>query len=110
MNVEEATQASIDHASSSGALDPVLSAGPVAAVLALARKIDGWDAVVRLAMDQQEDAKLPVPAHDNTSIPSYLKYCEALGLTPSSAVVVKVDKGRAVDELRNRRSRKAKEA
>lgn len=111
MSVYDATQESIEAAIAAGALDRVLSAGPVAALLALARKIDGWDDVVSAAMDGREDGeRLPIPLHDNTSIPTYLKYCESLRLTPSTAVAVAVPKGRAVDELRNRRARKAKEA
>jgi hypothetical protein len=62
-----------------------LDDGAVAALRALASKIDNWDAVVESATEQQsEGQKLPVPLHDNTSIPTFLKYCEALKLTPAS--------------------------
>lgn len=109
MSVYEATEASVAAAVSAGALDPALSAGPVAAVLALARKIDGWDDVVQAAMEDREDgAKLPIPLHDNTSIPTYLKYCEALQLTPSKVparpAAEKVD---PIDELKAKRGRRA---
>lgn len=108
MSVFEATEESVRAAVAAGVLDPVLSAGPVEAVLALARKIDGWDAVVELAVEQRVDGqRLPVPLHDNTSIPTYLKFCEALRLTPGAVKVAEKPKGRAVDELRSRRARKA---
>lgn len=108
MSVFEATERSVAQAVSSGALDATLSAGPIAATLALARKIDGWDAVVEAAMDDREDgAKLPIPLHDNTSIPTYLKYCEALQLTPSKVpakVTAEVD---PIDELKRKRAGRA---
>lgn len=108
MSVYDATERSVAYAIDSGALDANLSAGPVAAVLALARKIDGWDAVIEAAMEDREDgAKLPIPLHDNTSIPTYLRYCEALQLTPSkmpAKAAVEVD---PIDELKAKRGRKA---
>lgn len=108
MSVYEATERSVAQAISSGAIDADLSAGPIAATLALARKIDGWDAVVEAAMGGREDgAKLPIPLHDNTSIPTYLKYCEALQITPSkmaARAAVEVD---PIDELKAKRGRKA---
>lgn len=85
-------------------------AGAVEALLALAKKIDAWDDIVDLAMDQAEEGRRPtVPAHDNTSLPTFLKYCEALGLTPATrkALVAEVKaEGDAVDELKKRRGRK----
>ena len=85
-------------------------AGAVEALLALARKIDAWDDIVDLAVDQAEDGRRPtVPQHDNTSLPTFLKYCEALGLTPATrrALVAEVKaEGDAVDELKKRRGRK----
>ena len=85
-------------------------AGAVEALLALAKKIDAWDEIVDLAMDQAEDGRRPtVPQHDNTSLPTFLKYCEALGLTPATrkalAAEVKAE-GDAVDELKKRRGRR----
>lgn len=85
-------------------------AGTVEAMLALAKKIDAWDEIVELAMDQTEEGRKPtVPVHDNTSLPTFLRYCEALGLTPATrkalAAEVKAE-GDAVDELKKRRGRK----
>lgn len=108
MSVYEATERSVAQAIASGALDESLSAGPVAAVLALARKIDGWDAVVEAAMEGREDgAKLPIPLHDNTSIPTYLRYCEALQLTPSKMPVKAAAEVDPIDELKAKRGRRA---
>ena len=61
--------------------------GALAALRVLARKIDE-DAVLRMAYVrwyQQATGKLPdKPLQmDNVSIPTYLKYAEALGLTPT---------------------------
>ena len=108
MSVYEATELSVSHAIASGALDANLSAGPVAAVLALARKIDGWDAVIEAAMEDREDgAKLPIPLHDNTSIPTYLRYCEALQLTPSKMPAKAAAEVDPVDELKRKRAGRA---
>jgi hypothetical protein len=60
-------------------------AGAIAALLALARKIDDYDTVIDHIMEQIEmdpESKIRPPASDNVSLPTYLKYCESLGLTP----------------------------
>lgn len=62
-------------------------AAAVAAVRALAARIDAWDVIVRWA---QEDAaatgsRPKVPQNDNTSLPTYLKYLDALHLVPPAA-------------------------
>lgn len=56
----------------------------VAAARALARKIDAWDVIVEWALDDaaQGKGRPAVPANDNVSIASFLKYLDALGLTP----------------------------
>lgn len=57
----------------------------VAAARALARKIDAWDVIVEWALDDVAETKggrPAVPANDNVSIASFLKYLDALGLTP----------------------------
>lgn len=56
----------------------------VAAARALASKIDAWDVIVEWAFeDAAEDGARPkVPANDNVSLPSFLKYLEALQLVP----------------------------
>lgn len=61
-------------------------AGAIAAARALADKIDAWDVIVQWANDDVEDregARPLVPANDNVSLPTFLKYCESLGLTPA---------------------------
>lgn len=101
----ESALAAASHVDRDGA-----DAGAVAALFALARKIDAWDEIVELAMDQAPEGRRPtVPQHDNTSLPTFLRYCEALGLTPGSRraltgdKVVEVD---PVDELKKRREAK----
>lgn len=62
-------------------------AGAIAALLAAARKIDDWDRVLDNYFEQLEvepDSKAKPPAQDNATLGTYLKYCESLGLTPSS--------------------------
>lgn len=56
----------------------------IAAARALARKIDAWDTIVEWALDDaaQGKGRPAVPANDNVSIASFLKYLDALGLTP----------------------------
>lgn len=58
-------------------------AGAVAAARALAAKIDAWDVIVRWAIDDAGPVGRPVvPANDNVSLPSFLKYLDALQLVP----------------------------
>lgn len=60
-----------------------MDAGPVEALRQLAVKIDVQDDYFQaLAADAAEHNRRP-PSQDNVSIPTYLKYAEALGLTPS---------------------------
>ena len=62
-------------------------AAGVAAARALAAKIDAWDVIVQWAReDAAENGFRPaVPLHDNTSLPTFLKYLDALGLVPPVA-------------------------
>ena len=62
-------------------------AATVAAARALAEKIDAWDVIVRWAReDAGEDGGRPlVPANDNVSLASFLKYMESLRLVPEAA-------------------------
>lgn len=64
-------------------------AGAVAATRALAAKIDAWDVIVGWAMDDisggDSSGRPKVPQNDNTSLPTFLKYLEALGLIPPVA-------------------------
>lgn len=57
-----------------------MHAGPVAALRVLAKKIDDLRFEVARVGD---DSKA---TFDNVTIPTYLKYCESLGLTPAGAV------------------------
>lgn len=66
-------------------------AATVAAARALARKIDAWDVIVQWAREDVADssARPAVPQNDNTSLGTYARYLEQLGL------VVPVAKGAA---------------
>lgn len=58
-------------------------AGAVAAARALAAKIDAWDQIVRWAVEDAGETGRPrVPANDNVSLPSLLKFLDALQLVP----------------------------
>lgn len=80
--VAEATEAAIDAAGHLTAMD----VGALAALRALAQKIDTDDdireAYLDYQVDQGHDPIRPLQL-DNVSIPTYLKYCEALGLSPA---------------------------
>lgn len=64
-------------------------AAGVAAARALAEKIDAWDVIVGWALDDlaggETSGRPKVPQNDNTSLPTFLKYLEALGLVPPAA-------------------------
>lgn len=62
-------------------------AAAIAAARALADKIDAWDVIVDWALEDLGGNPRPgqrpaVPQNDNTSLPSFLKYLEALQLVP----------------------------
>ncbi|WP_194294559.1 terminase small subunit [Leucobacter muris] len=66
----------------------VRDAPAVAAARALARKIDAWDVIVDWALEDASETKgvrPAVPANDNVSIASFLKYLEKLKLLPPEA-------------------------
>jgi hypothetical protein len=67
--------------------------GTVEALRVLARKIDEDEARWELALRWAEAMKLRPPSQDNVSLPTYLRYCEALGLTPSGREKLKPAKG-----------------
>lgn len=77
--ISDATERAI-AAASSHLTD--MDAGALEALRALARKIDTEQALRDLALESAEENKSKPPAVDNVSIPTYLKYCESLGLTP----------------------------
>ena len=58
-------------------------AATVGAARALAAKIDAWDTIVQWALEDAHDAQSrpTVPANDNTSLGTYARYLEQLGLT-----------------------------
>lgn len=55
----------------------------IEAARALARKIDLADEYFDHLADYAADHESRPPSQDNVSIPSFLKYCESLGLTPA---------------------------
>lgn len=91
--VLEATERSIRAATTSHTLDAEKNAGPLAALRVLARKIDTEHEVREAALDwnAENDSKAKPPPVDNVSIPTYLKYCESLGLTVDKAAPVAAD-------------------
>lgn len=70
MSVYEESEAAIEAARANGLLEASDDAA-VAALLHIADQIDS-----------QIDGLTPSGKLDNVSIPTFLKYCEALGLTP----------------------------
>jgi len=83
-SVSDALERSIRNAKHLGARD----SAAVAAARALARKIDAWDVIVEWALDDaaQGKGRPAVPANDNVSIASFLKYIDQLGLLPPEPV------------------------
>ena len=82
-DVFSATQHSIDAASHLDAKGK--DAGAIAALLALANKIENSDVILERVLRQiREDpeSKIRPPAVDNVSLSTYLKYCISMGLTP----------------------------
>lgn len=77
--VLEATEASIAAASHLTDAD----AGAVAALRMLAQKIDTEDELRDVALSWSEEHKQRPPSIDNVSVPTYLKFCDSLGLTPA---------------------------
>lgn len=61
-------------------------AATVAAARALAAKIDAWQTIVEWALDDAAvaDKRPAVPANDNTSLPTFLKFMESLRLVPQA--------------------------
>lgn len=80
MSLVKATEAAVEKAEHLTDKD----SAAVEAMLALARKIDAWDVVVRWAIEDAEvsEGRPTVPQNDNVSLSAYLKYADSLGLTP----------------------------
>ena len=83
--VRAATEVSIEQALKAQALG-LLDAGAISALRALADKIDKDDLLREryLDMTANDDGSPVKPLQlDNVSLPTYLKFCDALGLTPA---------------------------
>ena len=59
-------------------------AGAIAAARALAKKVDAWDLIVQWALEDAMDSRSrpKVPVNDNVSLPTLLKFLQALQLVP----------------------------
>lgn len=77
--LEDATKAALGAAQHLTDAD----AGAVEALLTVARKVDQDEERWALALQWAEAMKVKPPAQDNVSVPTYLKFCESLGLTPA---------------------------
>lgn len=88
-SVSEALERSLRNAKHLRAKD----AATVAAARALAWKIDNWDELAHQAIEDAEEkgkgSRPAVPLNDNTSLPTFLKYCDCLGLTPEESPAAK---------------------
>lgn len=106
MSVFESFQASVRAAAHVDAEG--VDAGAVAAAGALAQKIDAWDQIVQWAIDDaaESESRPKVPANDNTSLPTFLKYCEALGLTPMARKAVGDQPKKEADPLASIKSKR----
>lgn len=83
----ESLREALDRAVAASSHLSARDAAAVAAARALADKIDAWDVIVDWANDDlagnpRPGARPAVPANDNVSLPSFLKYLEALQLVP----------------------------
>ena len=106
MSVFESFQASVKAA---GHIDADgVDAGAVAAAGALARKIDEWDVIVEWAREDaaETESRPKVPANDNTSLPTFLRYCGALGLTPAARKAVGDQPKKEADPLADIKSKR----
>ena len=84
-DVVTATEQSIAAATHLTPLDD----GALAALRVLAFKIDTEYLLREKALEYAEAAGEKPPPADNVSIPTYLKYCESLGLTPAGRAKLK---------------------
>lgn len=87
VSVVEATNVSLAAAGLTASEGP--DAGAVAVLLRLAETIDQMDAVGEVAAQATGRPK----AFDNVTIPTYLKYAEALGLTVAARARAAADRG-----------------
>jgi hypothetical protein len=92
-DVRDATEAAIAAATHLTDMDK----GAIEALRSLADKIDAWDVIVDWASDDvagHQGERPKVPTNDNVSIPTYLKFCESLGLTPTGRTRAQIEKGK----------------
>ena len=83
MSVLRATRVALKAAGLSSTFGP--DAGAVAVLLRLAATIDNMAAVEEALLRlPDDDERARRPSLDNVSIPTYLKYADALGLTPAA--------------------------
>ena len=75
-------------------------AATVGAARALAAKIDAWDTIVQWALEDaaESESRPKVPANDNTSLGTYSRYLEQLGLTVAAPAKVTGKKPEAAAE------------
>ena len=84
---DESLEAALDRALESATHLEALHAATVRAARDLARKIDAWSVIVGWALEDaaESNGRPAVPANDNVSLASFLKYMNDLGLTPQLA-------------------------
>lgn len=99
-DLSAATEAAIAAAKHLTPLDD----GAVEALRFLARKIDTEMVLRELALEWAEKNKQKPPSVDNVSLPTYLKYCDALGLTPVGRTKMGPAKGAEGGKLAKLRS------
>jgi len=81
-----------------------MDVGAVAALRVLALKIDTEAELREIALAYAEENHLKPPSADNVSIPTYLKFCESLGMTPAGRVRLNAKKETAGGNLAKLRS------
>jgi ADP-ribose pyrophosphatase YjhB (NUDIX family) len=84
---DESLEAALDRALESATHLEAVHAATVRAARDLARKIDAWSVIVDWALEDaaESNGRPAVPANDNVSLASFLKYMAELGLTPQVA-------------------------
>ena len=103
-SIVDATEAAIKAATHLTVMDK----GAVEALRFLAKKIATEDTLRDMALEwAAEDEKRRPPSVDNVSIPTYLKFCESLGLTPAGRVRLDMKKEPTGGKLAELRSIKA---
>ena len=106
-SIVDATEAAIKAATHLTVMDK----GAVETLRFLAQKIDTEETLRAMALQwAAEDEKRRPPSLDNVSVPTYLKFCESLGLTPAGRVRLDLKKestGGNLAKLRSVKTRKS---